>query len=142
MKLLINFDKTKEYLDIQKHEIHLFDTLQPTIGLYKKLNSGLSAIYVEDNKLFILWNGWNYEVTDSCNVKFENEEKPNQKTFQYYDVNTLLFKFTYEIKISVSNISPFEYIDEDDSDWGMFVANIINDKKRKEAFISQKNKKD
>ena len=34
------------------------------------------------------------------------------------------------------NISPFEYLDQEDFEWGGFIKKIINDENRKKTFIA------
>jgi hypothetical protein len=60
---------------------------------------------------------------------FENE-------FSILKGNEVIVRFRYSTKGDSLNVSPFEYIDEGDFNWGEFIAKIINDKERKRNFVA------
>ncbi|MNL72093.1 hypothetical protein D3C87_1973470 [compost metagenome] len=50
--------------------------------------------------------------------------------------NDICVRFTYPLPDLRVNVSPFEYIDEEDFNWGEFIAKVINDQERKRNFIA------
>jgi hypothetical protein len=135
MKLLGSFDIFKEYYNIDEKRFCFFKTLQKTVGIYKIIENKLTGLLVEDNNLYFLYGEDKFLITDSHKVflkvisKVENE-------FNLMNGDEVLVKFPYSLPNSELNVSPFEYIDEDDFNWGEFIAKIINDKKRQENFVT------
>lgn len=135
MILLRNFDFATKYLDY-KSKIEINETSNPKIsGWYKFANGLLSALLVLDNNLYFLYGEDRFLIMDSHRVllkrisMFENE-------CTLINGNDVLVRFLYSLSDSQQNISPFEYIDEEDFKWGEFIAKIINDHKRKRDFVN------
>lgn len=132
MILLRNFDFANKYYNYQS-KIEMNDTSFPRIkGWYKLINGIVSGVIVKENDLYFLYGDKEFLIKDSYQAII------NHKTVNEFCLKTekdIVVKFNYSIPNIDLNISPFEYIDEDDFKWGDFLAKIINDKNRKNNFI-------
>ncbi len=132
--LLRNFDFALKYFD-NKSKTELEDTSNPKInGWYKFINGVLSALLVIDNNLYFLYGEDRFLITEFIRVSLKGKSK-DEIEFCIFNDNDIFVKFLYPISDPKLNVSPFEYIDEDDFKWGDFVAKIINDEERKRNFI-------
>jgi len=128
--LLRNFDFAKNYFDYHtKNEVE--DISNPKIiGWYKYINNDLSALLVKDNKLYFLYAEEIILITDSHHVILRKIDK-DVNEFIFVIGNEALVKYSYILSNFRFNISPFEYLDNEDGQWEEFLSEIINDKERK-----------
>lgn len=134
MQLLKNFDKFIEYYDMESKKYHFYDSLQKTVGSYKIIGNVINAILVQDYNLFFVYGEQKIEITNSHKVLI-NKKSNLENEFCLMDENDVLVRFLYSIPDSQLNVSPFEYLDEDDFNWGNFVEKIINDEEKKINFV-------
>lgn len=132
--LLRNFDFSTKYFDY-KSKTELEESSSPKInGWYKFINGLLSALLVMDNSLYFLYGENKFLISDSCEVLLKEKSK-TENEFVLVNKNNELIRFLYTLPDPKLNVSPFEYIDEDDFKWGDFIAKIINDKEQQRNFI-------
>ena len=132
--LLRNFDFATKYFDY-KSKIELEESSSQQInGWYKFVNGLLSALLVIDNSLYVLYGEDKFLITDSCKVLLK-EKSSIEKEFILVNGNNEFIRFLYSLPDPKLNVSPFEYLDEDDFKWGDFIAKIINDKERQRNFV-------
>lgn len=134
MELLKNFDSANEYLDLDSNKIIKCLSEVKINGWYKIIDNAPSALLVSANRLYFIWDSNKHLVTDSTYIKIDKSKILNNN-LKLYEIETLIFQFNYDADENYSNLSPFEYIDDEDFDWGLFVSNIINDTERKNNFI-------
>lgn len=133
--LLRNFDFATKYFDY-KSKTELEESSSPKInGWYKFINGLLSALLVIDNSLYFLYGENKFLITDSCEVLLKEKSKLENE-FVLVNGNNELVRFLYSLPDPKLNVSPFEYIDENDFKWGNFIAKIINDEERKRNFVT------
>jgi len=133
--LLRNFDFATKYFDY-KSKTELEESSSPKInGWYKFINGLLSALLVIDSSLYFLYGEDKFLITDSCEVLLKEKSKLENE-FVLVNGNNELVRFLYSLPDSKLNVSPFEYIDENDFKWSDFIAKIINDEERKRNFVS------
>ncbi len=131
---LRNFDYATRYLDY-KSKTELEESSNPQInGWYKFINGLLSALLVMDNSLYFLYGEDKFLITDSCRVLLKERSKLENE-FVLVNGNNELVRFLYSLPDPKLNVSPFEYIDEEDFKWGNFIEKIINDKERQRNFV-------
>lgn len=132
--LLRNFDFAAKYFDC-KSKSEITNTSNPKIsGWYKFITGILSALLITENQLYFLYGEDKFLITDSHRVLLKATKK-SENEFNLMNGNEVVVKFLYSVPDSKLNISPFEYIDDEDFKWGDFIANIINDQERKKNFI-------
>lgn len=132
--LLRNFDFATKYFDY-KSNTELEKTSNPQVnGWYKFINGLLSALLVIDNNLYFLYGEEKFLITESHRVLLEKKSNVENE-FSLMNKNNVLVRFIYSTPDLKLNVSPFEYIDEDDFKWGDFIAKIINDGERKRNFV-------
>ena len=132
--ILKNFDYAIKYFDYEsKTEIE--KTSNTLInGWYKFIDGLLSALLVIDDNLYFLYGEDKFLITESNRVVIKGKSNVKNE-FSLFNKKDLLVRFDYSIPDSNLNVSPFEYIDEDDFKWGEFMTKIINDKERKRNFV-------
>lgn len=135
MKLLKNFDSFKEYLDLDSKEFYFFDKLHEVTGIYKIVKGTMTGLLVDDKKLYFLSGSDEILITEHHTVLLRQQNN-TENEFMLLDRDEIVVKFLDSLPESNFNVSPFEYIDEEDFEWGEFLEKIINDNERKEAFIS------
>lgn len=145
MKLLKNNLKWDLHLDLVTNEEITNPNYPPTIGWVTYINSKTSKLYVENYKLYFSYENFLFDIKKHYYVQLKELNHLDthlvnkefclfEKGFLKRDKLLLRFEYTAEINY---NIPPFDYIDDEDSDWGLFVANIINNEKEKLKFIKQ-----
>lgn len=134
MRLLKNFDLFKEYYNIDTKQFCPFENLQKTVGIYKIIKSIMTGLLIEDSNLYFLYGEEKFLITESHRVLLRVKSNVENE-FSLIDGNDVLVRFLYSTPDSKLNVSPFEYIDEDDFKWGDFIAKIINDGERKRNFV-------
>lgn len=134
MILLRNFYSANKVYDL-RNKLLLTSTLNTKInGWYIENNDMFSAIYTIEYDLFLFVNEKEINITSDSYFAELVRLKDKENLKLYYD-NVKEVEFIYDISESYSNVSPFEYIDDDDNNWGLFLIKIINDKNRKNNFI-------
>lgn len=132
--LLRNFDYATKYFDY-KSKTELEMTSNPQVnGWYKFINELFSALLVIDNNLYFLYGEKKFLITEYHRVLLKGKSNIENE-FSLIDGNNVLVRFLYPTPDPKLNVSPFEYIDEDDFKWGDFIAKIINDGERKRIFV-------
>lgn len=133
--MLRNFDYAIKYFDFRfKAEMEI--TSNPAInGWYKFINGVLSALFVQDSRIYFLFGDNKFLITGFHRVLVELATNAENK-FCLSDGDDVLVEFIYSKPTNNFNYSPFEYIDEVDNDWGFFIARIVNDEARKGNFIA------
>ncbi len=132
--LLRNFDYDTKYFDYRsKTEFEEAANFQVN-GWYKLINGLLCGLLVKDNNLYFLYGEKEFLITESHRVLLKGESNVEAEFNLTYG-NDVLVRFLYPTPDSKLNVSPFEYIDEEDFDWGGSIAKIINDGERKSNFI-------
>ena len=93
----------------------------------------LIAVFAKNNKMYFQYGESIIEINDDCNV-LHKELTKEQREFRFYKKGELLFSNKYIVDLSLYGIQPFDYIEEEDFDWGLLMSNLINDKERREVF--------
>ncbi len=140
MKLLKNFDVFKEYFNLDTKEFCSFEQLQKTVGIYKTLDGIMTGLLVEDTNLYFLYGEEKFLITDSYKVLLKKISKAESEIALSVG-NEELVKFLYPIPNLELNVTPFEYIDEEDFKWGEFIEKIVNDKERRRNFVAKLSEK-
>lgn len=132
--LLRNFDCATKYFDYEsKTEINVVSN--PHIcGWYKHINGLLSALLVRDNNLYFLLRESEFLITDVHRAELKKKSNVRNE-FTLLKGKDELASFSYTLPDPKLNVSPFEYIDEADFNWGDFIEKIINNSERKKNFI-------
>ncbi len=95
----------------------------------------MTGLLVEDGCLYFLFGEEKFLITESHQVLLEVKSNVENK-FSLIKGNDVLVEFLYSKPSTKLNVSPIEYIDEDDFKWGDFIARIINDESRKRNFVT------
>lgn len=138
MILLRNFEFATKYLDYEsKTEIN--EISNPKIsGWYKFVNGLLSALLVMGDNLYFLHGEDKFLIKDSHSMLLKQVSK-GEREYILINGDNVLVRFLYSGSDSKLNISPFEYIDDEDFIWEEFIAKIINDPERKRSFVANLN---
>lgn len=133
MILLRNFDFANKYFDYES-KTEGENTSNPKIcGWYKYINGLLSGLLVLDNNLYFVYEHNKFLITDNSKVLLQDYSQ-FEKEFTLVDGENKLVVFLYSLPDSKLNVSPFEYIDDEDFKWGDFIEKVINDPERKKNF--------
>ncbi|HBV14809.1 hypothetical protein [Chryseobacterium carnipullorum] len=133
--ILRNFDFAIKYYDC-KLKAEIIETSNPKInGWYKYINETLSAILVRDNNIYLLYGENNILIKKSYRV-FLYRRNDTEYEFNLAEEDNILISFFFSQTCNKLNVSPFEYIDEDDFKWGVFLEKIINNEEKKINFIT------
>lgn len=136
MKLLRNYNKGNEYLEMESEKKIQKNYDSDIIGWFNLVNGIVSGIAVLDNKLFLLWDKKKCLITDFSLITLKKyDEKSSLRIFEYSESGELIVSFIYEVDEDFSGTSPFEYIDYEEYDWGYFLSKVVNDKKRRNTII-------
>lgn len=136
MILLRNTDFGKEYFELNSGEFIIQDYDSEISGWYKLIKGVISGLVVINSNLYMLWGSNKYLITDFSYVKTQEIKNASSfKKLEFYDSGNLEFSYEYNVDEDYSKISPFEYLDSENYDWGSFLSNIINSRARKTVFI-------
>lgn len=64
-------------------------------------------------------------------MKLKDGNNKRERIFKLMKKDKFILSFIYEIDSIIEGNSPFEYIDDEDNDWGIFVENRINNLTKK-----------
>lgn len=134
-----NFDYAKKYYDYSLKTEFENNTNPEICGWYKNHDDQFSALFVENSKLYFEFAGNLFFISDSTNVDINQISEENNE-FYIIENQEVVLKFRFKENSSNLNVAPFEYLDDEDSNWLEFVRNIINDKIRKNTFITNMTK--
>ncbi|WP_442589903.1 hypothetical protein ACSBL2_01450 [Pedobacter sp. AW31-3R] len=138
MILLRNFDFATKYFDYESNT-EINEISYPKInGWYKFVNGLLTALLVMDENLYFLFGEDKFLIMDSHSMLLKEVSEVEQ-VCTLMNRNDMLVGFPYLKSDSKLNISPFEYIDDEDIEWEKFMMNIINDRERKKSFVANLN---
>ena len=123
MKLLRNNNIFKLCFDLETKTEIKYDGWQNIVGFYLKIGNIISGFLTKEETLKVLWDNEVFEINkDLKAVLIDNNN--NTKHFYLYKNSILLFDFEYELEEPIPNL--FGGIEDDDFDWGLFLANRIN----------------
>lgn len=91
---------------------------------------------VSDNGLYFLHDESELLITDGFRVLIKESENKFNREFNLFDGKEKLLDFIYSLPEREINISPFEYIDDEDFKWGDFLKNTIEIPERRQNFIN------
>jgi hypothetical protein len=137
MKLLSNFDVFKEYYDLDTKQFCSFESAQKNVGTYKIIGNIMIGLLVEDKELYFLYGNDKFLITESYRVLIKERSKLENE-FTLLNGNDVIVRFLYPLPDPKLNISPFEYIDEDDFKWGDFIEKIVNNPERRKRYMSNR----
>lgn len=136
--MLQSFDSAKEFLDTETLLVKISEDKAVTSGWYKIVNGKICAFYVKNSNLILKYGENDFLISGLSKAK-SILIKDCIYTFQLFHQSRIVCEFLYESDKSLFNIAPFDYLDEEDFDWGLFLSNIINDTERKERVLQKKN---
>jgi hypothetical protein len=134
-----NFDCAKKYYDYSSKTEFENSTNPEICGWYKNHDDQFSALFVENSKLYFEFAGNLFYILDSTNVDINQISEENNEFYIIENLEVVL-KYRFKENSSNLNVAPFEYLDDEDFNWLEFVRNIINDKIRKNTFITNMTK--
>lgn len=70
-------------------------------------------------------------ITNEYHIKLKDGNNNRERIFKLMKKDKFILSFIYEIDRIIEGNSPFEYIDDEDNDWGIFVENRINNLTKK-----------
>src|SRR5690606_2910078 len=103
-------------------------------GWYKLLDSGMSALYVQEFELYFLFREKSFLIKEEHRVGLRKISE-NSVEFSITENQKTVVSFIYYALESESSHTPFEYLNDLESDWGVFIQEIINNHVRKQNFI-------
>ncbi|MBN1254275.1 MAG: hypothetical protein JXA50_03285 [Deltaproteobacteria bacterium] len=135
-----NFDEIAEYdTETGNYYLHLKSTLkskQPikTNGFYAFLSDMFFALYVDKGELKLRFTKSIIILSD--NIKIEISGKPESRNLQIIEDRNILFEHKYSIDIPNNfQDDPTPFVEDEDFDFGLFIANISKDKIRKKVLL-------
>ena len=152
MILLKDFNRYDRYIELGSKEEYIDSSLSSSmVGWFYESYNSFSALYIEDSILYFLFDEYKTPIHLNQKIKLSKHLlidatstslKLYQREFKLYEIRnlvreTLILSFNY-------NIEEFYKItmeEEEDFDWGLFIANIFNNKKRQKFIIDLFNKK-
>ncbi|QKX05388.1 hypothetical protein HN014_10835 [Aquimarina sp. TRL1] len=137
MILLKNFDFAKKYFDFEMQIEKELENIDVINGWYKIIDSILTGVLVQKNKLYFLYGSDKYHITKDHNIVLKKtDSSKNIKTLILFDKKNKIVSYSYTDFEENLYPTPFDYIDDEDSKWEYFIEKIINDEERKNNFIS------
>ncbi|MDR2954386.1 MAG: hypothetical protein LBV43_04830 [Prevotella sp.] len=146
MLILKSFNQFNYYLDFSSGKEVVSNSVLVNKGLYYKENNCISALYINDRILYFSWAADIHLIDNNSFIKLETLKKIDdnsvKKQIQLYQDKKLSLSFYYTAFFGYSFMNPFDNWNDTDEDWdwGLFVANRINNKKNKIEFIDSLSK--
>jgi len=97
------------------------------LGHFARLDGGYACLYRWKEKIFFRIRNDVYDIPDGAISLLRDEG--NSKSLQILLSDSEICRWTYP-KPNIDIIDCLRYTDEEDSDFGVFVNNVINDKER------------
>jgi hypothetical protein len=135
MSYLKNFNSATSFLELESKKMVFEDAKTDSKGWFHIEKGKLSAIYAKNNSAFLMVEDNVYPIHYNTTVKLKRMDNSTTATFELWNdyEKVVYFDYTKDEKYNIN--SPFEYLDDEDFDWGLFLYNIINSKERLEIFI-------
>lgn len=134
MTLLKSFDAYNLYFDVDSKSIIESVSVVRYFGWYKVVNDLLTGLLVKSRKLYFLYGTSEILVSDQFHSEIKHNDESNS-TLELYEGSELICKLTYQTDNFLHGIAPFEYIDEEDFDWGLYISNTINNPETRSNLI-------
>ncbi len=134
VKNITSFDSIFTCLDyshLKQFKIHVNDV---TWGSYLLVGEKLVVIFFEGERLMMTVATHLFHITENTSAKID-EVDTSKKLFKLFENENLLVEFEYTLHDPHYKIPPFEYLDEEQYDWGLFISNIINNHARQSLII-------
>lgn len=131
--LFQSFDEINQIYDLDKKSSYVIDVTPKTCGWYKVIEDKVSAIYAFKGQIHLIYNKIQISLNQTMNSKIKN--KNGIQIFTLKNNNLPILTFEYSSENSLKGVEPFDYIDDEDYDWGLFLSNIINNVNRQHLFI-------
>lgn len=144
MILLKDFNRYNRYVELGSKEEYIDSSLSSSmVGWFYESDCIFSALYIEDSILYFLFDKYKTPIHSNQKIKLSKHQLINdaplklyQREFKLYEIRnlvreTLVLSFNY-------NVEEFHQItmeEEEDFDWGLFIANIFNSKNRQKSII-------
>jgi hypothetical protein len=136
MKLLRNFELHDILFDLESGKE--FENLEPVTniyGWYRQIEDVLTALYVEKNELYFLFGTTTFHVGDHCKVDLIQLTE-NTMELLIYHKEDLIVRFSFPFAPKFNYPTPFDYLNDLEQDWGLFIQEIINNPIRRRNMIS------
>lgn len=136
MKLLRNFELHDILFDLESGKE--FKNLEPVTniyGWYRQIEDVLTALYVERNELYFLFGTTKFQVGEDCKVELIQLVE-NTKELLIYHKEDLTVRFSFPFAPKLNYPAPFDYLNDLEQDWGLFIQEIFNNPVRRRNMIS------
>lgn len=136
MKLLRNFELYDILFDLESGEE--FKNLEPVTniyGWYRQIEDVLTALYVEKNELFFLFGITTFQVGDQCKVDLIQLAEDTMELLIYHKED-LIVRFSFPFAPKFNYPAPFDYLNDMEQGWGLFIQEIINNPVQRRNLIS------
>lgn len=132
--MLKSFDVFNEYLKLPDEKYYSYKD-EDINGWFKIVDNKISAIYALDNNLYFKYDFLEKRISEEAKVNIIPLLN-NEKKFQLFLDSSLVIEFKYKSEDEKLKTEPFDYIEDEDFDWGLFVSNIINNRERRKQVLS------
>jgi hypothetical protein len=134
MSIIQSFSNFDEYLDDRKVPIESKNISHITWGRFESIGSIMTVLFVLEQCFFFSIENEFFKISDSTTA-FVEDVNVQSRLFKLFNDGLVVTEFIYEIDKTLFDIQPFDYLDEEDFDWGMFLCNIINNKDRQRRIL-------
>jgi len=124
----ILFTDTKSTL--QNYDIKSISDIA-IVGRYDKIESNLIALIADEGFIYLYINGLYYLVDNALNYELNRNSKTSQMRVSKNGI--INFELEYEYDVESSNI--FYSEDPEDSDFGLWISNILDSEERMRIFL-------
>jgi hypothetical protein len=126
MLVLRNFESFNDFFDLESRKNLPYKDDYYIVGCYKLIsNNNIVFIYEINNDKYIGLNDIVHKIDEDSSVRLiKVNDKINR--ILLYQNHIIILEFNYEHDRRLFNVPPFEYLDEEDFDWGLYIMNFLN----------------
>lgn len=136
MKLLRNFELHHLLFDLESgKEFRHLKRVTNIYGWYRQIEGVLTALYVEKNELYFLFGTTTFRVGDNNKVDLIQLAENRMELLIYHKEN-LIVRFSFPLIAKFNYPAPFDYLNDLEQDWGLFIQEIFNNPVRRRNMIS------
>ena len=133
--ILQSFDDFNKCLELNSSKEIIKENTIKTVGWYHIIDDLISCLFHLDGKFYIRYSTNQFIINKKSFAKVTKSAE-SLHIFEYYNNNSLLITFKYLSEPLDYDSNLFGLVENEDNNWGLFLANIINNNQRMDNIIN------
>lgn len=133
---LSDFNSIHHVLDLENFSVVPNVPRRQTGGSYCICDGVFTALYFQDRRLILQVTDRKMLIEPGLIAKIEKLDNSTERRFLLFSDKDVLVSFDYCAEEAFNDLSPWEWLPDEEFDWGLWLVNIINNPERQKIMAN------